>query len=318
MSLAFVFPGQGSQAVGMMSDLAAASPRVSDTFSEASEVLGYDLWRVICAGPRGKLDETEVTQPAMLCAGFATWRVWKEQGGRLPEVLAGHSLGEYTALVCAGALEFATAVDLVRYRARAMQNAVPAGTGAMAAILGLDDEQVAAACAGVSDDTSIVEPVNYNAPGQVVIAGHVAAVERAIDAARAAGARRAVQLPVSVPSHSSLMGPAADALAPRLAATEFTRPQRRVVSSVDLRRYADAAGIRENLVAQVQRPVRWVETVAALTGAEGATAIVECGPGKVLTGLNRRITRGSDCALHALIDMESINATRLALDGEDA
>lgn len=315
MRFAFVFPGQGSQAVGMMTELAAVSPRVSETFAAASEVLGYDLWAVVCDGPRERLDDTEVTQPAMLCAGVATWRVWKEQGAPLPDVVAGHSLGEYTALVCAGALALPTAVGLVRFRGQAMQNAVPSGSGAMAAILGLDDEAVEAACAGASGEDAVVEPVNYNAPGQVVVAGHASAVAAAIEAARAAGARRAVQLPVSVPSHSSLMRPAAQALAPRLAETAFSKPNRTVVSSVDLRRYDDEDGIRANLVAQVHNPVRWVATVGEIVGVEGCGAIVECGPGKVLTGLNRRILRGRDCATHALVDPESIEETRTALAG---
>lgn len=315
MTLAFVFPGQGSQAVGMMSELAQLSPRVSDTFAEASEVLGYDLWDIVHNGPRERLDQTEVTQPAMLCAGFATWRVWKESGGMAPEVVAGHSLGEYTALLCAGSLDLATAVALVRFRAEAMQGAVPAGTGAMAAILGLDDNAVEQACAAACADGMVAEPVNYNAPGQVVIAGHKPAVEAAIESARAAGARRAVQLPVSVPSHSSLMKPAAEQLAQRLADTQFRPPAKTVISSVDMRRYEDADGIRANLVAQVHRPVRWVETIDEIADIEGAESIVECGPGKVLTGLNRRILRGRDTALHALIDPDSLQQIRDQLGG---
>lgn len=318
MTLAFVFPGQGSQAVGMVSALAEVSPRVSETYALASDVLGYDLWDIVQNGPRERLDETEVTQPAMLCAGIATWRVWKEQGGQMPDVVAGHSLGEYTALVCAGSLDLQTAVGLVRFRASAMQRAVAAGTGAMAAILGLDDAAVEHACASSCGDGMIVEPVNYNAPGQVVIAGHKSAVEAAIEAARAAGARRAVQLPVSVPSHSSLMKPAAEQLAQHLADTDFRPPNKMVVSSVDMRRYNEPAGIRENLVAQVHRPVRWVEAIDEIVDIEGAVSVVECGPGKVLTGLNRRILRGRDTSVYALIDLDSIEATRKELSGAAA
>ena len=301
MALALVFPGQGSQSVGMLGDLAKAFPAtVTRTFSEASAVLGYDLWQLVSAGPAEQLNATERTQPAMLAAGVATWRCWLEQGGARPELVSGHSLGEFSALVCAGAMDYAAAIDLVRFRGQAMQQAVPAGTGAMAAVLGLDDADAEAACAEAAQG-EVVEAVNYNSPGQIVIAGHASAVERAIAAAKARGAKRAVTLPVSVPSHSSLMRGAADRLRERLKAMTVRRPELRYVSAVDAAEHADPADIVDILVRQLASPVRWSATVAALT-ARGATRLIECGPGKVLTALNLRIDRRPQIQCLALED----------------
>ncbi len=287
--LAFVFPGQGSQAVGMLAELASAYPAVSDTFAEASAALGFDLWQLVQAGPADQLNLTHNTQPAMLAAGVAVWRVWQQQGGPAPQVLAGHSLGEYSALVAAEALDFADAVRLVAERGRLMQAAVPKGAGAMAAILGLDDDQVRAACvAGAAGE--VVEPVNFNSPGQVVIAGDASAVGRAVEAAKAAGAKRALLLPVSVPSHCALMQPAAEQLAERLAATTVRAPRIPVLHNVDVAATADADGVRDRLARQLYSPVRWVETVQRLA-ADGVTLVVEAGPGKVLAGLSKRIDK---------------------------
>lgn len=306
MSLAFVFPGQGSQSVGMLSALAAAEPIVQQTFAEASAVLGYDLWRLCQEGPESDLGATERTQPAMLAAGVATWRVWLARGGPRPAAMAGHSLGEYTALVCSSALDFPVAVDLVRYRGQVMQAAVPRDQGAMAAILGLDDREIEAACREAAQ-REVVEPVNFNAPGQTVIAGQRSAVERAIEAAKARGAKRAVMLPVSVPSHSSLMKDAAEALAARLANTALRLPDVDAVYTVDLRTHQSEDGIRGALREQLFRPVRWADTVRAMIAA-GATTLIECGPGKVLTSLNRRIERRADLAMLALEDPASLDA----------
>ena len=312
MAVAVVFPGQGSQSVGMLGDLARAFPdTVARTFAEASAVLGYDLWQLASAGPAEQLNATERTQPAMLAAGIATWRCWLEQGGARPELVSGHSLGEFSALVCAGALDYAAAIDLVRFRGQAMQQAVPAGTGAMAAVLGLDDAEVEAACAEAARG-EVVEAVNYNSPGQIVIAGHAGAVERAIAAAKARGAKRAVILPVSVPSHSSLMREAAERLRQRLAGMAVRRPELRYVSAVDAAEHADPAEIVDILVRQLASPVRWSATVAALT-ARGATRLIECGPGKVLTALNRRIDRRPQIQCLALEDAASLAA---AVKGE--
>ena len=288
-ALSFVFPGQGSQAVGMLAELAAAYPLVGDTFSEASAALGLDLWRLVQEGPAEELNLTHNTQPAMLAAGVAVWRVWQQQGGVQPAYLAGHSLGEYTALVAGGAIEFADAVRLVAERGRLMQAAVPEGTGAMAAILGLDDDQVRAACAQAAAG-EVVEAVNFNSPGQVVIAGHAGAVARAVEAAKAAGAKRAVTLPVSVPSHCALMRPAAERLAQRLASMAVRVPQIPVLHNVDVAVASTPDAVRDRLARQLHSPVRWAETVRRLA-AEGVTLIVEAGPGKVLAGLNKRIDR---------------------------
>lgn len=286
---AIVFPGQGSQSVGMLSELADAFPSVKATFVEASDALGDDLWALSQTGPEERLNATDRTQPAMLAAGVAVWRVWQEQGGADPVAMAGHSLGEYTALVCAGALEFADAVRIVADRGRFMQDAVPAGQGAMAAILGLDDEAVTAVCEQAAQG-DVVEAVNFNAPGQVVIAGGRTAVERAVDAAKAAGAKRAVTLPVSVPSHCALMRPASEHLAQRLHAVVFATPRIPVLHNVDVSVAGTSEAIRDRLVAQLHSPVRWVESVQAL-GERDARTLLECGPGKVLAGLTRRIDR---------------------------
>ncbi len=289
MTLAMVFPGQGSQSQGMLADLAAQHQEVTDTYAEASDILGYDLWDLVQNGPVEKLNETRVTQPAMLAAGVATWRLWQQLGGVLPAGMAGHSLGEYTALVCAGAIDFRAAVRLVQRRAELMQNAVPAGEGAMAAILGLDDQAVRDVCEQGSG-SGVAEAVNFNSPGQVVVAGHRGAIERVIELAKEAGARRAIMLAVSVPSHSKLMLPAGEALAGSLMAAAFQSPSIPVINAVDAVPYTDADDIRARLTRQVANPVRWVDTVRRLI-AEGATSIVECGPGKVLSGLVRRIDR---------------------------
>jgi [acyl-carrier-protein] S-malonyltransferase len=309
MSLAFVFPGQGSQAVGMLSDLGAAHDVVRTTFAEASAALGYDLWQLTQNGPADELNQTHITQPAMLTAGVAAWRVWQQKGGARPAVMAGHSLGEYTALVCAGALSFADGVALVAERGRYMQEAVPAGTGAMAAILGLEDALVVEACAGAAQG-QVVSAVNFNSPGQVVIAGHAAAVERAMEAAKAMGAKRALPLPVSVPSHCALMQPAAERLAQRLAGITLQTPQIPVINNVDVLAAADADAMRQALARQLYNPVRWVETVQKMA-ADGVDTLVECGPGKVLVGLNKRIVK--DMKTYAIVDTASLDETLAAL-----
>ena len=299
-----VFPGQGSQSVGMLSDLAAAYPQVGETFAQASEVLSYDLWKLVQDGPAEALNQTDRTQPAMLAAGVAVWRCWQSRAGRQPAVMAGHSLGEYTALVCAGALEFSDAIGLVAERGRCMQTAVPAGVGAMAAILGLDDAQVADVCMRAAD-ADIVTPVNYNSPGQVVIAGHAAAVQRAVTLAKQAGAKRAVELPVSVPSHCALMQPAAEQFAARLNASAINQPQVAVIQNVDAAMHDQPEAIRENLARQLYSPVQWVQTVQAM-GGQGISRIVEAGPGKVLAGLCKRIDKS--IAAVAVYDPDTLDA----------
>jgi [acyl-carrier-protein] S-malonyltransferase len=315
LKLAMMFPGQGSQSVGMLAALAAAEPVVAETFAEASAVLGYDLWLLCQQGPESRLSETERTQPAMLAAGVAAWRAWLRQGGCQPTILAGHSLGEYSALVAAGAIEFGVAVALVRYRGEVMQRAVPAGTGAMAAILGLDDAVIEAACAEAAQG-SVVQPVNYNSPGQLVIAGESQAVARAIEVCKARGAKRAVLLPVSVPSHSVLMKPAAEALKARLRDIEIRSPALSVLA-FDAGRYVDADTIRDGLYRQLFNPVRWSAIVAAMIG-EGADTFIECGPGKVLAGLARRAPGGRDLALHVVDSPETLAAARAAVTGGPA
>ncbi len=285
----FVFPGQGSQSVGMLSALSEAYPVVRQTFEEASDALGIDLWRMSQQGPDTELNRTENTQPAMLAAGIATWRVWDGQGGATALTSAGHSLGEYTALVAADALSFADAVTVVSRRGRFMQEAVPEGRGGMAAILGLSDLEVAAVCHD-AEQGSVVEPVNYNSPGQVVIAGEAEAVRRAVDEAKAKGAKRAILLPVSVPSHCSLMEPAALQLASVLADTEMRVPSSPVLHNVSVESAASTSDMKEMLVHQLHRPVRWVETVQKMAD-EGTQQVIELGPGKVLTGLNKRIDK---------------------------
>jgi [acyl-carrier-protein] S-malonyltransferase len=304
MSFAFVFPGQGSQSVGMLAALAAAEPLVQETFAEASDVLGYDLWKLCQAGPEEQLAATERTQPAMLAAGVATWRIWRRHHGGLPTAMSGHSLGEYSALVCSGALDFRAAIALVQFRGQAMQAAVPAGQGAMAAILGIDDSEVEAACTEAAQG-EVVQAANFNSPGQVVIAGTAAAVDRAIEIAKAKGAKRAIKLPVSVPSHSALMRPAAERLAARLENVQFSAPQVRDIYTVDVRKHGSPDGIRAALVEQLFKPVRWTETIRAML-ADGVRVIVECGPKGVLTGLNRRIEKNKDIAMVAIEDPESL------------
>ena len=308
MSFAFVFPGQGSQSVGMLAELASAEPLVQETFAEASSVLGYDLWQLCQQGPEEQLGATERTQPAMLTAGVATWRVWRKHGGPLPAAMAGHSLGEYSALVCSGALDFKTAVALVQFRGQAMQQAVPAGQGAMAAILGVDDADVEAACAeatGSGAPGEIVQAANFNSPGQVVIAGSAVAVDRAIEVLKSKGAKRAMKLPVSVPSHTALMQPAADRMTEKLQSVSFAQPEVRDIYTVDVKTHQGPDSIRQALVQQLVKPVRWTETVRALL-ASGAKVLVECGPKGVLTGLNRRIEKNKDIAMLAIEDPESL------------
>ena len=292
MTTAVVFPGQGSQSVGMLSELAAANPTVIGTFREAGDVLGYDLWQLIAAGPKEQLDRTEYTQPAMLVAGVATWRVWRERGGTLPQFVSGHSLGEYSALVAAGALGFADALLLTQFRGRVMQDAVPVGEGGIAAILGIDDAEVAAACLDAGQG-KVVEPVNFNAPGQVVIAGEIGAVQRAIEACKTRGAKRAVMLPMSVPAHSSLMQPAAQRLRERLQSVVIAAPQFRYVSGVDALEHSDPGTIRDCLARQPAQPVRWTGVVRTLL-AGGTTRLLECGPGRVLTPMNKRVDKRPD------------------------
>lgn len=293
MNIACVFPGQGSQAVGMLRELAAVSPVVRETFQEASDVLSVDLWSLVSEGPEDALNRTENTQPAMLTAGVAVWRAWRVGGGGRPISMAGHSLGEYTALVCAGALAFVEAVPLVQARARAMQHAVSAGEGAMAAIVGLDDKQVVDLCARAADD-QVVSAVNFNAPAQVVIAGHTAAVERAMNLASQSGAKRVVRLSVSVPAHSALMIPAAEAFAATLARTPIAPPEIAVLHNVDAASHNDVNDMRAVLARQLYSPVRWTQTVRTLA-ANGAQTILELGPGRVLTGLNKRIDKSLQC-----------------------
>lgn len=301
MKLALIFPGQGSQSVGMLESF-ADSTVVRQTFKEASDVLAMDLWNLAAEGPADALNATINTQPVMLSAGYAVYRAWQEAGGPVPAFVAGHSLGEYTALTASGVLAFPDAVPLVRFRAQAMQEAVPAGAGAMAAILGLDDETVRAACAEAARG-EIVEAVNFNAPKQVVIAGQRAAVERGVEAARAMGARRAVMLPVSAPFHSSLLQPAAERLAQHLRNVAFAPPRIPVVNNVDVAVVGEPDRIKDALARQACRPVRWVEVIRYIAAA-GVTHLVECGPGKVLAGLTKRIDPKLES--HAVTDPESL------------
>lgn len=287
--LALVFPGQGSQSVGMLAELHAEFATVRDTFTEASAALGYDLWALVANGPDTELNETHRTQPALLTASVAVYRVWLEQGGATPAYLAGHSLGEYSALVCAGVLSLSDAVKLVEKRGQYMQLAVPAGTGAMSAIIGLDDALIAKACAEAAQ-SEVVSPVNFNSPGQVVIAGNKAAVERANELCKAAGAKRALPLPVSVPSHCALMKPAADKLATDLNSISFHTAVIPVVNNVDVVAAADAAAIKDALVRQLYSPVRWTESIEFLA-AQGVDSVIELGAGKVLSGLIKRINK---------------------------
>jgi [acyl-carrier-protein] S-malonyltransferase len=309
--LAFVFPGQGSQSVGMLAELAETYPQVKQTFEEASDALGFDLWNLVQNGPVEELNQTYNTQPAMLAAGVAVWRVWNEQTLMRPAWMAGHSLGEYTALVCAEALAFQDAVTLVADRGRFMQEAVPEGVGAMAAIIGLEDHVVVNLCAENCDD-EIVSAVNFNAPGQVVIAGHAPAVERAMAAAKEAGAKRALKLPVSVPSHCQLMEPAAEKLAARLAEIEIQSPQVSLLHNVDVAVHTAPDVIRNVLREQLFKPVRWVDTIRFMHD-QGVQAIVECGPGKVLMGLNRRIVK--EMKHYSIYDPATLDKVLEQIDG---
>lgn len=299
---AFVFPGQGSQAVGMLNGF-ADNAVVRQTVAEASDALEFDLGKLIAEGPKEDLDLTTNTQPVMLTAAVAFYRAWISAGGKAPSIVAGHSLGEYSALVAAGAIAFKDAVPLVRFRALAMQEAVPVGQGGMAAILGLSDLDVCAVCAEAGQG-EVVEAVNFNAPAQVVIAGHKGAVERACEAAKAKGAKRALPLPVSAPFHSSLLKPASDRLRDYMSKLEFVVPQIPLINNVDVAILQDVAGIKDALVRQAASPVRWVETVQKMA-AEGATHIVECGPGKVLAGLTKRIN--GELVGEAIIDQASLD-----------
>ncbi|KWU01838.1 MAG: ACP S-malonyltransferase [Vibrio toranzoniae] len=303
---AIVFPGQGSQAIGMLADLGEQYDVVKQTFSEASEALGYDLWALVQDGPVENLNETFRTQPALLTASVAIWRVWQELGLEQPVNLAGHSLGEYSALVCAGVIDFKEAIKLVELRGQLMQEAVPAGVGAMYAIIGLDDEAIAKACEDAAQD-EVVSPVNFNSPGQVVIAGNKAAVERAGALCKEAGAKRALPLPVSVPSHCALMKPAADKLAVALEALEFNAPALPVINNVDVIAETDPAKIKDALVRQLYNPVRWTEGVQAMN-EQGVEKLLELGPGKVLTGLTKRIVKTMTAA--AVNDTASLEAAK--------
>ncbi|ESS68481.1 malonyl CoA-acyl carrier protein transacylase FabD [Methyloglobulus morosus KoM1] len=302
-NLAFVFPGQGSQSVGMLTQLAASYPEVKQTFDKASFVLGRNLWDLVVNGPEEKLNQTQNTQPAMLAAGVAVWEVWCKHSAIRPAWMAGHSLGEYTALVCSGALFFEDAVKLVEARARFMQEAVPAGVGTMAAILGLDDDKIITICADVAG-TEIVSAVNFNSPGQVVIAGHTAAVERAVAAAKEAGAKRAVMLPVSVPSHCALMLSAAEKLEECLRDIALETPKMHTIHNADVEMHTAPDVIRQVLKEQLYKPVRWVEGIELMHN-KGVTIFIECGPGKVLTGLDKRIAKEAEHL--AIYDPETLN-----------
>lgn len=304
-NIAFVFPGQGSQSVGMLAELGANHHVVVETFSQASEALGYDLWQLVQHDQSGQLNQTYITQPALLSASVALWRLWLEKGGRTPTMLAGHSLGEYSALVCAGALGFSDAIRLVEARGQFMQAAVPSGEGAMAAIIGLDNDAIALACE-VSAQGQTVAPVNYNSPGQVVIAGSKLAVERAMVACKAGGAKRALALPVSVPSHCALMLPAAEKLRTILAGVKMSLPMIPVVHNVDAKLASSSEAIISNLVAQLHQPVLWTQCVESIA-ASGVDLVVECGPGKVLNGLTKRINKTLQSA--SINDAASLAAT---------
>jgi [acyl-carrier-protein] S-malonyltransferase len=308
-SLAFVFPGQGSQSLGMLAELGAQQPLVLDTFAEASSALGYDLWALAQQGPVEQLNQTDKTQPAILTASIALWRLWLAQGGARPAYVAGHSLGEYSALVAAGSLAFADAVKLVELRGQLMQQAVPEGQGGMAAIIGLDDAEVRAACAE-AEQGDVVSAVNFNAPGQVVIAGSAEAVARASAACKARGAKRALPLPVSVPSHCALMRPAAERFAESVAAVAWQTPQIPLVQNVSAAVASDLETLKRDLLAQLYSPVRWVESVVRLASL-GVSELVECGPGKVLSGLNKRCAEGLNT--YNLDSPDAFAAARAAL-----
>lgn len=292
--LAFVFPGQGSQKVGMLAEIAVAYPVVAETFAEASTALGYDMWALIQHGAQEELNLTEKTQPILLTASVALWRVWQQRSGLQPSLLAGHSLGEFSALVCAGTIQFGDAVKLVRARGQFMQTAVPVGVGAMAAVLGLEDEQIVQICREASGAGDVVEAVNFNSPGQIVIAGTVAGVEKAIELCKVAGSKRVLPLPVSAPFHTSLMQPAGDKLREAMAALTFTKPAIPVVHNVDARPETDPEKIKAILFKQIFSPVQWTHCVQYMA-AQGITTAVECGPGKVLSGLIKRIDKNINC-----------------------
>lgn len=308
-SLAFVFPGQGSQSVGMLAELAQQQPLIQHTFSEASDALGYDLWALTQQGPEESLNQTDKTQPAILTASIALWRLWQAEAAVQPAFVAGHSLGEYSALVAAGSLSLADAVRLVERRGQLMQQAVPAGQGGMAAILGLEDADVLAACAE-AEQGEVVSAVNFNAPGQVVIAGSANAVARAIEACKARGAKRAMALPVSVPSHCALMRPAAEQFAASIESLNWQMPSMALVQNVSAAVAIDLEGLKRDLLAQLYSPVRWVETIQCLA-QQGVTELVECGPGKVLSGLNKRCVKGVNT--HNLETPDAFAAARAAL-----
>lgn len=308
-SLAFVFPGQGSQSVGMLAELAQQQPLIQHTFSEASDALGYDLWALTQQGPEDSLNQTDKTQPAILTASIALWRLWQAEAAVQPAFVAGHSLGEYSALVAAGSLSLADAVRLVERRGQLMQQAVPAGQGGMAAILGLEDADVLAACAEAGQG-EVVSAVNFNAPGQVVIAGSVNAVARAIEACKTRGAKRAMALPVSVPSHCALMRPAAEQFAASIESLNWQMPSIALVQNVSAAVAIDLEGLKRDLLAQLYSPVRWVETIQCLA-EQGVSELVECGPGKVLSGLNKRCVKGVNT--HNLETPDAFAAARAAL-----
>ncbi len=310
-NVAFVFPGQGSQSVGMLVDLAAVYPEVKQVFERASDALGKDLWSIVADGPEDELNQTHNTQPAMLAAGVAVWEVWRKRSNIRPAWMAGHSLGEYTALVCSGAMSFEDGIKLVAARGRLMQEAVSSGVGAMAAILGLEDHQVVKVCAD-SAEGEIVSAVNFNSPGQVVIAGNVAAVERAMLAAKAAGAKRAVLLPVSVPSHCALMEPAAEKLDEQLQQTVIDTPKMTLIHNVDVASHSAPEVIRNAVKEQLYKPVRWADSIKFMHD-QGVTCFVECGPGKVLIGLNKRIAK--DAEHLSIYNPETLNKVLEQLNG---
>ncbi len=311
--LAFVFPGQGSQSVGMLSNLAEDFPVVTEVFAQASEALGFDLWSLCLDGPEERLNQTENTQPALLTASYAVWRAWEEQGGAKPELLAGHSLGEYTALICAEVLNFTDAVRLVADRGRLMQAAVPKGKGAMAAISGLDDEVIIEICGKATED-EVVSAANFNFPGQVVIAGDVRAMDRAIELAKAEGAKRVTLLSVSVPSHCRLMAPAAEKLEQRVNELKFAPAAIPVIQNVDARVRSNPEEIKQALILQLHQPVFWSRSIVSMC-RQGIIRIIECGPGKVLRGLIRRIEKDIDCA--GISDTDSLNAALSSINDTD-
>ena len=305
MKYAYLFPGQGSQSIGMLAELACEYPEVKQTFEQGSDILQQDLWTLVSVGPEEDLNRTENTQPIMLCASVAVWRIWNKQVPQPPVLMAGHSFGEYTALVCAGVLDFELVVPLARFRGEVMQQAVPEGQGAMAAVLGLDNDTLTEVCAEASQG-QVVEPVNFNAPGQVVIAGDAAAVTRAIDAAKEAGAKRAMTLPLSVPSHSSLMRPAAEKLRDYLNGIAFKSSEVNIIHNADVKSHASEQEIKDALYRQLFNPVRWVETVQHMV-SQGSQTFIELGPGKVLTGLSKRINKSVPC--YCVHDIKSLEQT---------